>query len=335
MEIKLIKCEKPITVAYIEDVEKQLRISFPGSFKELYLNYNGGEPERSVWKDPSGERDPLEVRDFIPIKYAKEFKNAPPFILEGRTVLHWEEKEIPSDLVLFAMTWGADHFCISRATGKIYLYKASHLHDPALTDEQNIALNAIYLSESFSEFLSQLTAPPIAEDNPDDYAPPRTKRTKKLKCSGGGPKLKKKDIESVEAKLSISFPDSFKALYLKGNGGIPNNAIWSDMESEWEEHEIRDFLPLVYAYEHSEPMDGWVESHWAEKTLPTNLIPFATDWGDNFFCINRDDGKIYYFIRDVWSEYLSVEDNLEINARFLSNSFDDFISKLVVDDDSC
>jgi len=337
MELSLTKCEKSITVEDIKEVEQELGIQFPDSFKDLYLQYNGGEPSASIVDDPDGKRGTFEVRDFRPIKYSKIFKNNPVFTISGQTLSEQNKEELPLDFVIFAMDWRANLFCISKMDGKIYFYSRETYFDDNLTKEQNFTSKTLWLADSFSEFLSRLRVNEEKAEATTDVGIKKKRKKIKLALSDGGEKIKRNDIKKIEERLLISFPDSFKALYAKHNGGTPNKPIWDDPDSDWDYHEISNFIPMLHAEDPSaEPvytLEEYAERLWKNGTLPKNLVPFATDWGDNLFCLSREDEKIYYFVRDVWSENLTAEENMDCNTQLLSSSFDEFLDKLTIEDE--
>lgn len=60
---------------------------------------------------------------------------------------------------------------------------------------------------------------------------------------------------------------------------------------------------------------------WDRKLIPETFLPFAIDAGGNYFCIDINNGKIYYYTLDTWSDNLSLTDNQDKSTLFLCNSF--------------
>ena len=145
------------------------------------------------------------------------------------------------------------------------------------------------------------------------------------------------DIEYVEEELSIKFSDDFKKHYLKFNGGTPKNTIWVDVFGKYDDREVRDFIPILYheAFENdpSFTLNGRVKEEWSNAEVPKNLIPFAFDWVGNYFCLDHFNQKIYYFIRDVWSDNLTQDQNFKVNSVFLCDTFERFVQSLVFNDE--
>ena len=158
-----------------------------------------------------------------------------------------------------------------------------------------------------------------------------------VKLKNSEKELNEKDFKLVEEDLSIKIPDSFKRFYLCANGGDPNKTYWIDSTGKFDHMEIRDFMSIRYRKVFKDDPDytlnGIAKTQWAEGVLPKNLLPFAMDWGGNYFCIDHQNEKVYLFVRDVWSDNLSKEENLDLNSKFLCESFDDFLSNIHFEDD--
>jgi hypothetical protein len=55
--------------------------------------------------------------------------------------------------------------------------------------------------------------------------------------------------------------------------------------------------------------------------------------GGNYFCVDLEHATVNYFVRDVWSDNISVEKNLEINTKPVTASFGGFVNALVLCED--
>lgn len=150
-------------------------------------------------------------------------------------------------------------------------------------------------------------------------------------------KLSDNDLKKVEASLSISLSETIKQHYLKFNGGKPNKTVWIDSTGEYDYLEVRDFIPMLYSADFEDDpdytLDGRTKDEWGKQSLPKNLVEFSMDWGGNYFCFDYISGKIFYFVRDVWSDNLNYEQNLKVNSRLIANSFSEFIDGLIENDD--
>lgn len=63
----LIETSQAITLSDIENVAKKLDLVFPDDFKEHYLLYNGGYPEKDTYSWSNGEK--TTINTFFSIKY--------------------------------------------------------------------------------------------------------------------------------------------------------------------------------------------------------------------------------------------------------------------------
>lgn len=118
---------------------------------------------------------------------------------------------------------------------------------------------------------------------------------------------------------------------------MPENNTWFDPQGEYEYVTIDELTPIKYYKKFNNNknylMDTIAKDLWDRNLLVKNLLPFARDAGGNYFCININNGKIYYCTFDTWSDNLSVSDNQSKSTLFLCNSFNEFMSKLVCEDD--
>src|SRR5258708_3774553 len=56
--------------------------------------------------------------------------------------------------------------------------------------------------------------------------------------------------------------------------------------------------------------------------IPPGLMPFAQDWGGNYFCVDGETGGVYFFAVDCG-------DDFERGKRYLLGSLKTFIDNLV------
>ena len=54
--------------------------------------------------------------------------------------------------------------------------------------------------------------------------------------------------------------------------------------------------------------------------------PYAFDWGGNYICLQKNSSRIYYYVRDVWSDNISTEANFAKNTILIADSFTEFLS---------
>ncbi|ELY2043289.1 TPA: SMI1/KNR4 family protein [Enterobacter ludwigii] len=148
-------------------------------------------------------------------------------------------------------------------------------------------------------------------------------------------KIGRADIYKTESKLSITLPDDFVSHYLQFNGGIPEKSWWDGGEG-FEPVEVAGFKPFVYNTQTNDDprslIDGCYISMLDREVIPRNLLPFANDWGGNFFCLNLDYYSIVYFATDSFDKDLTMQENHIKLQRYLTNSFSHFVEGLVTEE---
>ncbi|EOY8403761.1 SMI1/KNR4 family protein [Enterobacter asburiae] len=149
-------------------------------------------------------------------------------------------------------------------------------------------------------------------------------------------KIGRADITKTEEKLSITLPDDFVSHYLQFNGGISEKSWW-DGDEDFEPIEMAAFKPFAYnSQTNNAPeslIDGCYISMVDREVIPKNLLPFANDWGGNFFCLDLDNYSIVYFATDSFDEDLTMQENHRKLQRYLTNSFANFVNGLVAEED--
>lgn len=107
-------------------------------------------------------------------------------------------------------------------------------------------------------------------------------------------------IEKLEDKFDLDFSSDFKEFFILNNGGIPLN---SKFMYENKEYEVRCFLSFNNDEYNSikKPLSSFQEE--------TNgkIVPFAKDSGDNYYCLNIENQKVYYWSRDEELYYCLAE----------------------------
>jgi len=138
--------------------------------------------------------------------------------------------------------------------------------------------------------------------------------------------INEQDIREIEHSLEITIPVEVREHYVEQNGGVPEPNCWYPEDDE--PLCIARFLPMKYP---GKADDLTVESVYrkgiSKDYLIKNLVPFAVDWGTNFFCFN-ERGDVYFYAMDAWSGKLSTEENKRKAAKFLVGSFREFIAGL-------
>ena len=93
----------------------------------------------------------------------------------------------------------------------------------------------------------------------------------------------------VEAKYSIRIRDDIKEFLTANSGGYPVKDL---VKVDGEEYEIRVFLSLDCAnknYYIEKPLTFFLDN------TKGKIVPIGLDSGDNYYCVNNETGKVYYW----------------------------------------
>lgn len=113
-----------------------------------------------------------------------------------------------------------------------------------------------------------------------------------------------KVFEDVEKKYSIQIRKEIKEFLKVNGGGYPEKDV---IIADEEEYEVRVFLSLDEKdnnYYVRKPMQ-----YFLEKTKG-KIVPIGIDSGDNYYCINNDTGKVYYWSSGE-NQYYCISQSLE------------------------
>lgn len=324
--------ERQLNVQDIEDCELKLGITIPDSIKQLYLISNGGRRSKNIFKVAEQPYE-YEISHFLSMKYNEDFKNDPDFLLEGIALEQWNKAKMPKDLLPFALDYSNGFITININTGKIYRYLRLEWDDK-LSPLENFDKNTYYLSESLEKFLKDLTYGSENEDENSiefDEIKPRIS----TEFYHSEKPINDRDLDDSERLMNAKIPLQLRNFMLEHNGGMPENDAFLDDDGEWVA--IHELIPIKYYKESSNNKNRLMPyiamDLWERKLIPKNFLPFAIDCGGNYFCIDLNNGKIYYYTLDDWSDNLSVTDNQSKSTNYLCDSFNDFISKLVCEED--
>lgn len=154
-ENKFSDCETAITSEDLDQLESVIGKKLPAAFRDHYLKYNGGMPERAYWSSEDFF-DPIEVASFRPIVYGE------PSLLP--TYQNLQKKQlIPSNLLPFADDLGGNFFCLNLASGAIS-YFTTDTFDSELSFEDNHAASEKPVCSNFLRFVQGL----ISEEDIDE-----------------------------------------------------------------------------------------------------------------------------------------------------------------------
>ncbi|WP_306353328.1 SMI1/KNR4 family protein [Flavobacterium sp. '19STA2R22 D10 B1'] len=137
------------------------------------------------------------------------------------------------------------------------------------------------------------------------------------------------DIDYLEKEIGYELPASFRVHYLKYNGGIPERTYCYN-ETMFEPMEIAAFKAMAKENDSSVPSILSTYKLMLEKqVIPIHLLPFANDWGGNFFCLNLITGAISFFATDSFYEELSPAENQAKAEVQVGTNFGSFIIELI------
>lgn len=138
------------------------------------------------------------------------------------------------------------------------------------------------------------------------------------------------DLEAVERSIGYPLPAEFSAHYLKWNGGKPLRDTFYDESGEGDT--IAHVYPVKHCAKRNDDPKALLDGHYQymlqKGVIPKNLLPFASDWGGNFFCIDLQSGAVVFYATDAFSPDASQAENFRDAQRKLSPSFSEFIDAL-------
>lgn len=147
--------------------------------------------------------------------------------------------------------------------------------------------------------------------------------------SGSNPAITAADVDHLESVIGKKLPAPFRNHYLKYNGGTPERTYWQADDFE-EPVEVSVFKPIVGG---ESTVLSTYQLMLKKKVLPEHLLPFANDWGGNFFCLNLDTGAVSYFTTDTFDSDLTPEENHAQSETPVCSNFLRFVQGLIDEED--
>ncbi|PTB21041.1 hypothetical protein C9I57_09985 [Trinickia symbiotica] len=148
-----------------------------------------------------------------------------------------------------------------------------------------------------------------------------------------GPPIAQSDVERLESDLGIQLPEAVKVHYLTFNGGMPA-LDWFPLLDDCEPIWIHEFLPIG-TRDAEEPTIQSVYARVIGKAgWPRSFVPFAVDAGANLFCVDADSGAVHCWLADTFDETLTDAENRQKADRRLADSFEQFVSSLVSEEEA-
>lgn len=155
LENKFLDCETAITSMDLDHLESVIGEKLPTSFRNHYLKYNGGMPERAFWASEDFF-DPIEVASFRPIVYGE------PSLLSTYQLM-LKKQILPSHLLPFADDLGGNFFCLNLHSGAVSYFTADTFNS-ALSPEANHAESEKPVCSNFLRFVQGLIDEEDAEE---------------------------------------------------------------------------------------------------------------------------------------------------------------------------
>ncbi|UVM50380.1 SMI1/KNR4 family protein [Pseudomonas sp. B21-015] len=137
------------------------------------------------------------------------------------------------------------------------------------------------------------------------------------------------DLDHLESAIGKKLPPPFRDHYLKYNGGMPERTYWLSEDFD-EPLEVAAFKPIAHG---SPSLLSTYQSMLKKQVIPAHLLPFANDWGGNFFCLNLESGSISYFTTDSFDSDLSPEENQSRSEKHVCSNFIRFVQGLINEED--
>ena len=122
--------------------------------------------------------------------------------------------------------------------------------------------------------------------------------------------INKRIFEDAEKSYSISIRAEIKEFLENNSGGYPVKDV---IVSDGEEYEVRVFMSLDASddnYYIQKPMDYFL------KKTKGKIVPIGIDSGDNYYCVNNETGKVYYWSAGEHSYYCIAESIAEFVTLF-------------------
>ena len=149
------------------------------------------------------------------------------------------------------------------------------------------------------------------------------------KFSGNSSTITASDLDHLESAIGKSLPTSFRTHYLKYNGGTPERTYWQTEDFN-DPVEVSTFKPVS---DGESTILSTYQLMLKKNVIPKNLLPFANDWGGNFFCLNLDTGGVSYFTKDTFDSALSPEENHAKSEKLICSNFLRFVQGLIDEED--
>ena len=137
------------------------------------------------------------------------------------------------------------------------------------------------------------------------------------------PGIGREQIDQLEVEAGIKLPAPLRDLYETLSEGRFRMNLYVDADETY-----YDLNRLIPAYKSSPLGTGFVE-HFKftmdRGLVPANLVPFADESGGNLYCIDRNDGSIWYADMELDGDWVPP-------AKRIAGSLDAFLNGLRVNE---
>lgn len=133
------------------------------------------------------------------------------------------------------------------------------------------------------------------------------------------------EFYEVESKLGITFPDDYKTVVVKNDGGLPSLPALDF--AKFKEKVFVGLIPLSKSNDYAEPIISYMSSF--DEELPKGIIPFGEDPFGNLYCFD------YRSNSQPTIAYWNHEDEMNANNQFtyVAKNFSEFLYSLYLPED--
>lgn len=150
----LMHSEKAVRSSDISALERSLGCALPRAFVDLYLSFNGGEPNRS-WVVTDDGYEPMQIVDFKPIHAEGAANSLDTRFVEGCYKVMCEREVIPHTLLPFAVDDGGNFFCLDMVNSSVLFYAVDSFRPELSMLANQIAVQRM-IATSFEQFVAEL-----------------------------------------------------------------------------------------------------------------------------------------------------------------------------------
>lgn len=124
----------------------------------------------------------------------------------------------------------------------------------------------------------------------------------------------KNDIENIEIKYNIKFPEILKNYYLKHNGDTIK--LCSFIVDDYE-YEISKIVPLKYG---SSNFEHIIDGDREDSIITENMLPIARNRGGDYYYWDVNDEKVYLYYCDDIENPVYICNNIKSLFDIMINS---------------